>query len=740
MEIPTILWFDFESKRIGNVSRSTYFKHMKEENIPIHLVPVVKTSIIEYGRNEIYMITRKQFPITPAEAKTVHKSQGCTCDEVFVDLADSKFLKTSMVYVAYSRVTSLKGLYIAEKLTIPSFKINDAQKEIEDMRESRQLELSFTKQINGDLRIIYQNINSLPNKMKLITCDKWYLQATVLIFAETYTKEKHSELNIPGYTAKYRRDSSSNQSGIICYFQNETYNRNENVQVTCSIEFGGGKNAKFHIILLHFKIENTHVISGYKSPRTPFNIFRAQLEKLVDESEILMDDQFVLLGDFNFDTKESDSPLEKYLHRKFGLVKGLKNQSTTNNDSQIDTIFLKNIREHHSDVYETYFSDHKPIFVGFPSIGNEPYIQCENYSRGNTQCNRVLDSRAKKQTEAESFMSENFINLDEYPEVATKRGNVKEKRKQRKRKMDNCDKRQTKIKKMTTNNGAGENVIDLDEFPEMIPRSNEEIERELMDRIKNEIKTDGMYLTDISMNHISKIINNYTQEYNFQDVLVLAEIPEEIQPVIGTNDIQFLFEKPMLIIPCLIHNSDVNNQMSDMECSDECEDDIDMEYASNVECTLISEDEDEDEIGYASNAECSPNSEDEDEAELECTCGGIGHWICANFRHHENRVFIYDSFNRHELSAHHQSVLEKLYPTINVATDVIFKQLRYNQRSGTECGVFAATNAITLMLGRDPSTINFKISDERNKEAKYLRGQLFKMVEQNQILALPEQN
>lgn len=39
-----------------------------------------------------------------------------------------------------------------------------------------------------------------------------------------------------------------------------------------------------------------------------------------------------------------------------------------------------------------------------------------------------------------------------------------------------------------------------------------------------------------------------------------------------------------------------------------------------------------------------------------------------------------------------------------MSTDIVFKQLRYNQRSGTECGVFAATNAITLMLGKDPST------------------------------------
>lgn len=73
--------------------------------------------------------------------------------------------------------------------------------------------------------------------------------------------------------------------------------------------------------------------------------------------------QVVLLGDFNFNTMENNSPLEQYMTNQFNLMKALKDQVTTSNNTQIDVIFVKNIQNYHAGVYETYFSDHKPIFI-----------------------------------------------------------------------------------------------------------------------------------------------------------------------------------------------------------------------------------------------------------------------------------------------------------------------------------------------------------------------------------------
>ena len=60
------------------------------------------------------MYQRIQFPLLPAAAKIIHKSQGITEDEVKVDLTQHKIVKKipHIHYVAFSRVRNLENLYI----------------------------------------------------------------------------------------------------------------------------------------------------------------------------------------------------------------------------------------------------------------------------------------------------------------------------------------------------------------------------------------------------------------------------------------------------------------------------------------------------------------------------------------------------------------------------------------------------------------------------------------------------
>lgn len=48
------------------------------------------TTEFNVGRNKTASVVRKQFPFHPAAAKTVHRSQGDTEKEIFVDLETVK--------------------------------------------------------------------------------------------------------------------------------------------------------------------------------------------------------------------------------------------------------------------------------------------------------------------------------------------------------------------------------------------------------------------------------------------------------------------------------------------------------------------------------------------------------------------------------------------------------------------------------------------------------------------------
>ena len=110
---PRIIWMKFDDPRIGMATREKYFQRgFYNSNIQRDWTP-----IFEVERTFLYnfkMCQRIQFPLRPATAKTVHKGQGITEDEVVDDLTQCKGVKKvhSIDYVAFSRVRKLENLYI----------------------------------------------------------------------------------------------------------------------------------------------------------------------------------------------------------------------------------------------------------------------------------------------------------------------------------------------------------------------------------------------------------------------------------------------------------------------------------------------------------------------------------------------------------------------------------------------------------------------------------------------------
>ncbi len=65
----------------------------------------------EYFYNDKPVAQRRQYPLKLAYAITIHKSQGMTLDELFIDC--KRIFEKGQAYVAMSRVKNLDGLYLA---------------------------------------------------------------------------------------------------------------------------------------------------------------------------------------------------------------------------------------------------------------------------------------------------------------------------------------------------------------------------------------------------------------------------------------------------------------------------------------------------------------------------------------------------------------------------------------------------------------------------------------------------
>lgn len=154
------------------------------------------------GRYKNAVILRKQFPLRPAAAKTVHRCQGDTLKEVVLDMS-GKTVQCHLHYVALSRVTSIKGLYILELNPAKTSVDVRVTKEMEQLRAIRSMKTfaPFSPKMKGSTTNIHQNVRSLRKHLKDIKSDTTILWADILLFTECHltSNTRNEEVHIDGY-------------------------------------------------------------------------------------------------------------------------------------------------------------------------------------------------------------------------------------------------------------------------------------------------------------------------------------------------------------------------------------------------------------------------------------------------------------------------------------------------------------------------------------------------------------
>ena len=104
-----IVWVQFDHVDVGektrHENRKLYVQGIQPMWTPIKPV----TTQFAVGRNRTAQVVRKQFPLIPAAAKTIHRSQGDTETKVVVNFETRRAIP-HIHYVGLSRVTTIEGL------------------------------------------------------------------------------------------------------------------------------------------------------------------------------------------------------------------------------------------------------------------------------------------------------------------------------------------------------------------------------------------------------------------------------------------------------------------------------------------------------------------------------------------------------------------------------------------------------------------------------------------------------
>ncbi|XP_062615034.1 uncharacterized protein LOC134276764 [Saccostrea cucullata] len=216
---PSIVWVKFLDSAVGRIARQKY-RHLFHDGVMDDWTP-----IFDCQRSFVFNSTtyqRIQFPLRPAAGKTIHKAQGCTVDEIVVDLSQSRMRKTPHIhYVALSRVRSVDKLHI---LNFNEQALTVDEKVVEEMKRMRKdapiklCYLPLYKIEQKKLKIMFNNARSLHKHFDEIKYEPNVVASDVIGFSETrLTINDEQNFMMEGYLPLFnhekRKDSNRPHHG-----------------------------------------------------------------------------------------------------------------------------------------------------------------------------------------------------------------------------------------------------------------------------------------------------------------------------------------------------------------------------------------------------------------------------------------------------------------------------------------------------------------------------------------------
>ena len=357
---PSIIWMKFDDPRIGKATREKYFQRgFYHSNIQRDWTPIFEVERTFLYKHKMYQ--RIQFPLRPAAAKTVHKGQGITEDEIVVDLTQYKGVRKvpHIHYVAFSRVRKLENLFILNLNEAAIGLDEQVHVEMQRLRMQESLELSYTPLYKIDpskIKLAFNNARSLHKHFEDVQFEPNVLSADVIGFAESRLCSRDEDVNFALNRFRLvRLDETARETrphhGLALYVK-EHFAIQEVVKHHSQFcEFISAK--------LHSKRKGQlQVVVFYKYPKCS----QTDLKKdIINALKPLVgpDGKFVIMGDFNVPVNDAVSPFICFMETLFGCSQHIR-QPTTDHGSLLDLVFAN--CDTFCDVIEAYWTDHKLIY------------------------------------------------------------------------------------------------------------------------------------------------------------------------------------------------------------------------------------------------------------------------------------------------------------------------------------------------------------------------------------------
>ena len=326
------------------------------------------TTQFAVGRNRTAQVVRKQFPLRPAAAKTIHRSQGDTESRIVVNFDTTKAIP-HIHYMGLSRVKTIEGLHITnlcEKKIAVSADVQTEMKRLRNSGFSLSVSPLYTKS-PVSLKICYLNARSLHKHMDDIRKDLNYSNTDISIFSETrFTHSDHDSMYaINGYSL-FRNDCHSS-SNTRPFGGTAVYSR---IQFIPGSPYCFNRNGVELTIMKCMRLPYLTIIGVYRSPKVPVTQLCIVLRQVLLHTTTLYN---IFLGDFNINWLNETDRVPLYdLFITENNYRQLVSLYTTDSKTAIDHIYA-NLPESQAKLHllATYFSDHKAICVLINSVNTE---------------------------------------------------------------------------------------------------------------------------------------------------------------------------------------------------------------------------------------------------------------------------------------------------------------------------------------------------------------------------------